>query len=88
MTREGEKMTKRELELRLKKFEKDIEEKMEQKIRDLIYEETAGDFREHGDTIWEVSVVAKNAEDAASEVQYELDNLKEELEDKQVIDRD
>ena len=81
-------MTKRELELRLKKFEKDIEEKMEQKIRDLIYEETGSDFTKHWDTIWEVSVVAKNAENAASDAQYYLDSLKEELQDKQVIDRD
>lgn len=88
MTHGGEKMTKRELELRLKKFEKDIEEKMEQKIRDLIYEETAGEFREHFNFIHEVSVVAKDAEVAASDTQYYLDMLKEELEDKQVIDSD
>ena len=79
-------MTKRELELRLKKFEKDIEEKIEQKIRDLIYEETGSDFTKHWDTIWEVSVVAKDAEIAASNAQCDLDMLKEELEDKQVID--
>ncbi len=73
-------MTKRELELRLKKFE----EHMEDKIRSMIWEQTNNQFEEHWDYIRGCDLAAQDAESLASSAYDYVEQLHKELERKGV----
>jgi hypothetical protein len=71
-------MTKLELEIRLKRFE----EHMEDKIRSMIWEQTGKQFEEHSDYIRGCDLAAQDAYSLASSAQDDVDMLKEKLEKK------
>jgi hypothetical protein len=71
-------MTKIELELRLKRFEEHIEDKM---LR-MIWDQTLDKFEEHWDYIRGCDLAAQDAESLASSAQDDVDMLKEKLERK------
>ena len=70
-------MTKIELELRLKRFEEHIEDKMLK----MIWDQTLDKFEEHWDYIRGCDLAAQDAESLAS-AQDDVDMLKEKLERK------
>ncbi len=71
-------MTKIELELRLKRFEEHIEDKMLK----MIWDQTLDKFEEHWDYIRGCDLAAQDAESLASSAQDDVDMLKEKLERK------
>jgi hypothetical protein len=71
-------MTKIELELRLKRFEEHIEDK----IRSMIWNQTLDKFEEHWDYIRGCDLAAQDAESLTSSAQDDVDMLKEKLERK------
>ena len=73
-------MTKLELELRLRRFE----EHMEDKIRSMIWEQTGNQFEEHWDYIRGCDLAAQDAYDLASSAQDDVDMLKEKLEENNI----
>ena len=73
-------MTKRELELRLKKFEEHMEDKM---LR-MIWDQTLDKFEEHWDYIRGCDLAAQDAYDLASSAQDDVDMLKEKLEENNI----
>jgi hypothetical protein len=71
-------MTKLELELRLKRFEEHMEDKM---LR-MIWDQTLNKFEEHSDYIRGCDLAAQDAYSLASSAQDDVDILKEKLEEK------